>query len=91
MPRPRCARDRDDAIVAGVCAALARRLGIDPVIVRVGFALVVIASAGVALLGLRGRLGADPGDGDRPTSRSEARSARRGRAATGGSRPASAC
>jgi signal transduction histidine kinase len=44
-------RDPGDTLLAGVCAAFARRLGIDPLIVRVGFALLVIASAGLALIG----------------------------------------
>ncbi|HEX2129821.1 MAG TPA: PspC domain-containing protein, partial [Solirubrobacterales bacterium] len=44
----RLERDPDDAIIAGVCAAVAHRLGIDPIIVRVGFAIVCIATAGFA-------------------------------------------
>ena len=48
-PRPRLTRDRSNAIVAGVCAGLARRLGVDPVLVRVGFVLAVIVTAGGAL------------------------------------------
>ena len=47
---PRLERDPDDAIIAGVCAAVARRLGIDPVLVRVGFAIVCIATAGFAAI-----------------------------------------
>ncbi|MGH2952895.1 MAG: ATP-binding protein [Solirubrobacterales bacterium] len=47
---PKLERDPADALVGGVCAAIARRLGIDPVIVRVGFVIVVLASAGVALI-----------------------------------------
>jgi signal transduction histidine kinase len=47
---PPLRRDPDDSLVAGVCAAVAKRVGIDPLIVRVGFAVVVIATAGVALL-----------------------------------------
>ena len=48
--RPRLERDPDAGVVAGVCAALARRLDIDPVIVRVAAALLVIASSGVAVI-----------------------------------------
>ena len=48
-PRPRLTRDRQNAIVAGVCSGLARRLGVDPVLVRIGFVLAVIVTAGAAL------------------------------------------
>ena len=46
----RLVRDPDDSIVAGVCAAVGRRLGIDPMIVRIGFVVCVIATSGFALL-----------------------------------------
>ena len=41
-------RDPDDRIVAGVCAGLARYLGLDPLVVRVGF----VVTAAVGGLGL---------------------------------------
>ena len=49
--RPALVRDPDDAVVAGVCAAFARWLGTDPILVRVGFAIVTVASFGAGLLG----------------------------------------
>jgi signal transduction histidine kinase len=47
---PTLERDPDDFWLAGVCAAIARRIGIDPIIVRIGFAVLVLASAGIALI-----------------------------------------
>jgi signal transduction histidine kinase len=44
-------RDPDNGVVAGVCAGLGQRFGIDPVLLRIGMAVVVIATAGVALVG----------------------------------------
>jgi phage shock protein PspC (stress-responsive transcriptional regulator) len=43
-------RDPDHAVVAGVCAGLARRLGVDPILLRV--AAVVLTAAGGAGAGL---------------------------------------
>jgi signal transduction histidine kinase len=43
-------RDPDNGVVAGVCAGLGQRFGNDPVLLRVGLALVVVATAGVALV-----------------------------------------
>jgi phage shock protein PspC (stress-responsive transcriptional regulator) len=43
-------RDPDGAVVAGVCAGVARRLGVDPILVRV--AIVVLTFAGGAGAGL---------------------------------------
>jgi phage shock protein PspC (stress-responsive transcriptional regulator) len=49
-PRAQLRRSRQDRVVAGVCAGLGRRLGIDPIIVRVGFiAAAVSGGIGVAL------------------------------------------
>jgi signal transduction histidine kinase len=43
-------RDRDRAVVAGVCAGLARRLGVDPLLVRVLFlAGAVVGGVGIAV------------------------------------------
>jgi phage shock protein PspC (stress-responsive transcriptional regulator)/signal transduction histidine kinase len=47
--RRRLARDRSNAVVAGVCSGLARRLGIDPIIVRIGFVVVAVATRGGAV------------------------------------------
>ena len=87
---PRLERDPDEAIVAGVCAALARRIEIDPVIVRVAAALLVIASSGVALIPYLVAWALIPAKGSAepaPASRSRPPEARAA-AATGGSRPA---
>jgi signal transduction histidine kinase len=43
-------RDPETGVVAGVCAGLGQRFGIDPVLLRIGLALVVVATAGVALV-----------------------------------------
>ncbi len=43
-------RDTRHAVIGGVCAGLARRLGIDPVLARVGFVVITIASSGFAAL-----------------------------------------
>jgi phage shock protein PspC (stress-responsive transcriptional regulator) len=58
-------RDPDHAIVAGVCAGLARRLGIDPILVRVAaVVLTAVGGAGVGLYALGWAL--LPTDGGRP-------------------------
>jgi signal transduction histidine kinase/phage shock protein PspC (stress-responsive transcriptional regulator) len=44
--RPPLRRDRERALLGGVCAGLGRRLGIDPLILRVGF--IAAAPAGAA-------------------------------------------
>lgn len=43
-------RPLDDRIVAGVCSGIGRYFGIDPVLVRVGLAVLVAVSWGVAVL-----------------------------------------
>ena len=43
-------RPLDDRMVAGVCSGIGRYFGIDPVLVRVGFAVLAIATWGAALL-----------------------------------------
>jgi signal transduction histidine kinase/phage shock protein PspC (stress-responsive transcriptional regulator) len=50
-PAPELRRDREHAIVAGVLAGVARRIGMDPVIVRVVFVVVTVATGGLAILG----------------------------------------
>lgn len=48
-PEPRLTRSRDDRVIAGVCAGLARYLGIDPVLVRIA-ALLLIFAGGVGIV-----------------------------------------
>ncbi|HKH13350.1 MAG TPA: PspC domain-containing protein [Solirubrobacterales bacterium] len=43
-------RDTESGLVAGVLAGLGERLGIDPVVLRVAFVVVAVASGGIALL-----------------------------------------
>ena len=50
-PRPaRLRRRRDDRVLGGVCAATARSLGVDPLVVRIGAVVVGLISAGTAVL-----------------------------------------
>lgn len=44
-------RDRADAAVGGVCGALAKGWGLDPLLVRIGFIVLIILTGGVALVG----------------------------------------
>jgi signal transduction histidine kinase/phage shock protein PspC (stress-responsive transcriptional regulator) len=43
-------RDPDDAVIAGVCSGIARRLGVDPAVPRVGFVVVAIGTSGIGAL-----------------------------------------
>ena len=43
-------RSRADRMLGGVCAGIARYLGVDPVAVRVGYAIVALVSGGLAVL-----------------------------------------
>ena len=43
-------RSRSDRVLGGVCAGIARYLGVDPVAVRVGYAIVAFVSGGLAVL-----------------------------------------
>jgi phage shock protein C len=43
-------RSRYDRMLGGVCAGIARYLGVDPVAVRVGYAVVALITGGLALL-----------------------------------------
>jgi phage shock protein C len=43
-------RPLDDRMVAGVCSGLARYFGVDPVLVRIGFAVLALVTWGVALV-----------------------------------------
>jgi phage shock protein C len=49
-PYKQLRRPLDDRIVAGVCSGVGRYLGVDPVLIRVGFALLAVLTWGVALL-----------------------------------------
>lgn len=46
MQGKRLARSRSDRMIAGVCGGLAEYLNIDPVLVRLGFVLAEILTAG---------------------------------------------
>ena len=43
-------RSRSDRMVAGVCAGIAEYLRLDPTLIRVGFAVLVLVSWGLALV-----------------------------------------
>jgi signal transduction histidine kinase/phage shock protein PspC (stress-responsive transcriptional regulator) len=43
-------RDPDNAVLGGVCAGIARRLGTDPAIPRVGFVVIAIGTSGIGAL-----------------------------------------
>lgn len=52
QPGPtRLHRDPQQKMIAGVCAAIARELGLDPAIVRLAFAVTALMSLGVAFWG----------------------------------------
>jgi len=68
QPRPRLLRrDADTGLVAGVCSGLGRRLGIDPIILRVGFgAATLVGGTGLVLYALAWAL--VPEEGGRRTT-----------------------
>jgi phage shock protein C len=49
-PYKQLRRPTDDRIVAGVCSGVGRYLGVDPVLIRVGFAVLGVLTWGAALL-----------------------------------------
>jgi signal transduction histidine kinase/phage shock protein PspC (stress-responsive transcriptional regulator) len=49
--KPWLRRDPANAMLGGVCAGIARSLGIDPIITRVGFVVVTIGTSGIAAVG----------------------------------------
>ena len=49
-PYKQLRRPQDDRIVAGVCSGIGRYLGVDPVLIRVAFAVLAILTWGTALL-----------------------------------------
>jgi len=72
----RLRRDLDRGIVAGVLAGFARRLNADPLVVRIAFIAITVATGGLALLGYALAWGLMPGDG--ALARPAASRARRG-------------
>jgi len=63
---PALRRDTERGLVAGVLAGFAVRFGIDPVILRVGYVIVVVATGGVALLAYPVAWAAMPTSGGSP-------------------------
>src|SRR4051795_397064 len=49
-PYRRLLRPQDDRIVAGVCSGIGRYFGVDPVLIRVAFAIFAVVTWGVALI-----------------------------------------
>jgi phage shock protein C len=49
-PYKQLRRPLDDRMIAGVCSGVARYFGIDPVLVRIGFAVLAIVTWGCALI-----------------------------------------
>ena len=49
-PYKQLRRPLDDRIVAGVCSGIGRYFGVDPVLIRVGFAILTVLTWGTALL-----------------------------------------
>ncbi|SNS87556.1 Phage shock protein PspC (stress-responsive transcriptional regulator) [Asanoa hainanensis] len=49
-PYKQLRRTTDDKIIAGVCGGLGRYFGVDPVLMRVIFAVTVVLTGGLALL-----------------------------------------
>ena len=59
-------RDLDHSVVAGVLAGICAQLRVDPVIVRVAFVVLVVASGGLALLAYGIAWALIPAEGSRP-------------------------
>src|SRR5687767_2519152 len=69
-PRPAVRRDLEHRVIAGVCAGLGRRMGVDPVILRVAFVAAAAAGVGILLYALAWLLiPADVGERTRATAR----------------------
>jgi phage shock protein C len=49
-PYRRLLRPQDDRVVSGVCSGIGRYFGVDPVLIRVAFALFAVVTWGVALI-----------------------------------------
>jgi signal transduction histidine kinase len=65
---PQVERSSDDAVVAGVCAGIARTLGVDPTFVRLVFALLAFAS-GAGIVAYIGAWALLPAEDDREPMR----------------------
>jgi phage shock protein PspC (stress-responsive transcriptional regulator)/signal transduction histidine kinase len=50
VPAAPLQRDPENGIIAGVCAGLGRRLGIDPILVRVAAVVITVATAGFGVV-----------------------------------------
>jgi phage shock protein C len=50
-PPKRLLRTRDDQMIAGVCGGLARYLGVDPTLVRVGAVIALVFGFPAAIVG----------------------------------------
>jgi signal transduction histidine kinase/phage shock protein PspC (stress-responsive transcriptional regulator) len=70
-------RDPAQAILGGVCAGLAGRLGVDPILPRVAVVVVTIGSGGIAAIGYLIAWALIPVDGPRPPRRAASRTRRR--------------
>jgi signal transduction histidine kinase len=70
-PPQRLRRDSDRALIGGVCAGIANRLGIDPLIVRLAFVAAAVAGGWGIVLYLLGWafIPAEAGEGRRPVRR----------------------
>lgn len=53
-------RDRADAMIGGVCGALARGSRLDPLLVRIGFVVLAVVTGGVAVVGYLALWGLTP-------------------------------
>jgi phage shock protein C len=49
-PYKQLRRPLDDRLAAGVCSGVGRYFGVDPVLVRVAFALLAVITAGLSLV-----------------------------------------
>ena len=49
-PSPGVRRSRDDAVLGGVCAGIARSAGLDPLLLRIAVVVVTVLTGGAGLL-----------------------------------------
>ena len=77
-PSPKLRRDPARAILGGVCAGIARRYGVDPILVRAGLVVITIGSGGLAAIGYLLAWGLMPASETAPGSRRERARERRG-------------
>lgn len=73
-------RDREGGVIGGVCAGLGERLGLDPLLLRIGFAILTVATAGLAIVGYAVAWALIPASaqGDRPQAQRRRPRRRRG-------------